>query len=209
MVSVDLDLARQLRDELALERAVETGTYLGTTTRALAGVFPPVVTIERSPELHSDAVESLGDLPGVEALQGHSADQLPAVSDPGTPTLYFLDGHWSSGVTAGEDDECPLLRELQGIGAGNPGACLIVDDARLFTAPPPPPHDPHAWPTQLEVFDTIRADRLDHHVTVLGDQILAVPRRAKSIVDAYGQRIEQSEPQPRGVVATARSLLRR
>ncbi len=187
--TVDLTLARRLQAELRLERAVETGTYMGDTTRALAGVFSSVVTIERSPELHRKAARRLGDLPRVQALQGHSADRLPEVADAETSTLYFLDGHWSDGVTAGADDECPVLRELEAIGAGHPMDCLVIDDARLFTSAPPPPHDPAAWPTLVEVLDVIRADRPDHHVTLLEDQILAVPPEGRSIVDAHGQSL--------------------
>jgi hypothetical protein len=193
--TVDLTLARRLQTELRLERAVETGTYLGGTTRALAGLFPSVVTIERSEELHREATLRLQDLANVQALQGHSVDRLPEVVDVDAPTLYFLDGHWSDGVTAGADDECPVLRELRAIGAGHPGDCLVIDDARLFMAAPPPPHDPTAWPTLLEVLDAVRTDRPNHHVTILEDQILAVPQEGRGIVDAHGQSLLLREQQ--------------
>ncbi|HYJ00530.1 MAG TPA: hypothetical protein VEX36_12745 [Thermoleophilaceae bacterium] len=196
MGTVDLSLARRLRQDLRLDRAVETGTYLGITARRLAEVFPAVVTIELSEQLHATAAAALRDVPQVKALQGHSVDRLPEVADPKRPALYFLDGHWSAGVTVGANDECPLLRELSAIGPGNPSDCLIVDDARLFAAPPPPPHDPAAWPTLLEVFDAIRSDRPDHHITILEDQIVAVPQQARAIVDAHGQSLLMREQQP-------------
>lgn len=195
--TVDLTLARRLQMELRLERAVETGTYLGDTTRALAGLFPSVATIERSADLHRETAIRLQDLANVQALQGHSVDRLPEVVDPDTPTLYFLDGHWSDGVTAGADDECPVLRELRVIGPGHPKDCLVIDDARFFTSLPPPPHDPAAWPTLLEVLDAIRADRPEHHVTLLGDQVLAVPQAGRSIVDAHGQSLLLRDAAPR------------
>lgn len=190
MGSVDLRFASDLRDRLALTRAVETGTFRGVTARALAGVFPTVVTIELAAELHARAVTSLSDLSGVTALQGHSAQRLGEIADAGTPTLYFLDGHWSGGMTEGVNDECPVLEEIEAIGSGHPDDCLIVDDARLFTSAPAPPHRAEQWPTLIELFDAIRARRPEHHVTLLDDQVIAVPMRARAAADAHGLRAQ-------------------
>jgi hypothetical protein len=189
MGSVDLTFAADLRDRIGLRRAVETGTFRGITARRLAGVFAEVVTIELSEELHASAAASLRDLPHVRAVQGHSAEILHQEARADTPTLYFLDGHWSGGNTEGAEDECPVLGELQAIGVGHPDDCLIVDDARLFTSAPPPPHDPAQWPTVAELFDAIRALRPDHVVTVLDDQVIAVPAGGKPALDAHGLRV--------------------
>jgi hypothetical protein len=187
--AVDLSLARNLRTELGLSRAIETGTYLGDGALALSGVFSTVVTIELSAELHHRAVQRLSIAPNVQLLQGPSIAHLADLAAQPSPTLYFLDGHWSAGFTAGEENECPLLEELAAIRGGSSDDCLIIDDARLFAAPPPPPHDPSHWPTLLEAVDVIREIRPGHHVTVLGDQIIAVPPGAKRVVDAYGQAL--------------------
>ena len=188
MGSVDLQLATGLKDTLGLRRAVETGTYRGITARTLAGVFERVVTIELSTELHASAQAALSDVPAVTALQGHSARVLETVGDPATPTLFFLDAHWSDGATAGVDDECPVLEEIAAVGTGHPDDCVLIDDAHLFTASPPPPHRPGAWPTLLDVIDALRAQHPEHHITMLADQILAVPARARTVADAYGLR---------------------
>jgi hypothetical protein len=160
----------------------------------MAQVFPAVITIELSEELHAAAVTRLADEPRVRALQGHSARVLGEVLDPAAPTLYFLDGHWSQGTTAGAEDECPLLGELEAIAPGHPDDCILVDDARLFASAPPPPHDPARWPTLLEVLDALRARWPEHLVTVLEDQIIAVPERARPAIDAYGHRVAPQPP---------------
>jgi hypothetical protein len=188
MGTIELRLATELRDELGLKRAIETGTYRGLTARALAPVFGNVVTIELSRELHERAARALGDLPNVEAIQGDSRQVLAGIARAEMPTLYFLDGHWSGGATDGAGDECPLLGELAAIGSGHPQDCLVIDDARLFTSAPPPPHNPAQWPTITEVFDAIRLQRPDHFVTLLADQVIAVPKRARSVVDGYSAR---------------------
>ena len=192
MGTIDLQLATDLRDELGLRRAVETGTFRGDTARALAGLFDGVVTIELSKSLHKRAASALADLPNVEAIQGHSAEVLGKAVGLDTPTLYFLDGHWSGGKTEGSSDECPVLSELTAIGSGTQDDCVIIDDARLFTSAPPWPFDPAKWPSIVEVFDAIRSRRPDHLVTLLFDQVIAVPQRAKPVIDAYGARVQEA-----------------
>lgn len=180
---------------------------MGGTARALAMTFDQVFTIELSEALHRQAAEQLSDLPNVTALQGHSAERLPEVLNPSAPTLYFLDGHWSAGLTAGEDDECPILEELASISNSHPDDCLVIDDAHLFCAPPPPPHDPAAWPTLLEVIDAVRVSHPDHHVTLLGEQLIATPRRMKDAVDAHGLRLREASADPPANAVTARARL--
>jgi len=194
MGSVELQFASDLSAALGLRRAVETGTYRGDTARVLAQAFPSVITIELSPELHGAAVTALADEPRIRPLQGHSANVLRDVNEPTTPTLYYLDGHWSGGPTAGAEDECPVLAELAAIEAGHPDDCVLIDDARLFTSAPPPPHNREMWPTLIEVFDALRARWPEHIVTVLADQVVAVPPRARDALDAYGLRVAPRPP---------------
>lgn len=192
MGSVDQAFAAELRAQADLSRVVETGTFKGVTARRLAAVFPSVTTIELSETLHRRASESLRDLPQVTALQGHSVSRLAELRDPTQPTLYFLDGHWSGGNTEGADDECPALEEIQAIAGGHPDDCLIVDDARLFASAPPPPCKPDHWPTLIELFDALRAQWPDHLVTVIDDQVIAVPERARPAIDAHGLRVQRA-----------------
>lgn len=189
MGTIDLGLAADLRDRLELRRAVETGTFRGATARSLASLFDSVVTIELSPMLYKRATAALRDLPQVQTVCGHSAEALGAIAGVHIPTLYFLDGHWSGGATGGAEDECPVLAEIAAIGAGHPQDCLIVDDARLFTSAPLPPHDPAQWPTIVAVLDAIRSQWPEHLVTLLADQVVAVPALAKPAIDAYGARL--------------------
>jgi hypothetical protein len=182
-------LASDLSAGAGLRRAVETGTYLGDTARALSTVFPAVVTIELSTALYRAAAVALADVPTIRAVHGHSALMLRDLRDPEVPTLFFLDGHWSGGATAGVDDECPVLEELEALAGGHPDDCLIIDDARLFASAPPPPHNPVTWPTLVEVFDAIRGHWPEHFVTLIADQVIAVPSSGRPAVDAYGWRI--------------------
>jgi len=192
MGTIDRRLAADLRDRLGLHRAVETGTFRGITARSLASLFDCVITIELSAALHERATVALRDLPQVETMQGNSVEALSTIERSGIPTLYFLDGHWSAGDTEGVENECPVLEEIAAIGHGHPDDCMIIDDARLFMAAAPPPLDPAQWPTIIEVFDAIRSQRPDHVLTLLADQIIVVPQRAKPAIDTYGARVHNS-----------------
>jgi hypothetical protein len=188
------ELASALRDRLGLCRAVETGTYFGGGARLLADLFESVVTIELSESLAARAALELADLPNVTVRHGDSREVLPELAAADVPTLYWLDSHWSGGETAGVGHECPLLGELAAIGAGTAEDAVLVDDARLFTASPPPPHDPAAWPTIVEVFDALCSARRDHHLTVLHDLVIAVPARARDLADQFGRGELDAEP---------------
>ena len=187
ITSVPLALADGLANALGLQRAVETGTYLGSGTRLLASVFPRVTTIELSEELHRRAVETFADAPHVEPVQGDSGEVVAILVDPAIPTFWYLDGHWSGGVTAGEGAECPLLAELATLENGHPDDCIVIDDARFFLAAPPPPHRPEQWPTLLEIIDALRRGPAPRHITLIDDQIVAVPVSARAVVDTYGR----------------------
>jgi hypothetical protein len=194
MSEVPIGLASELRAVLGLTRACETGTFQGEGAEALAGVFPSVVTVELSEELHVGAKARLAANSRISFALGDSRDVLPGLADPSVPTLWFLDGHWSDGPTAGSDAQCPVMAEIEAVGGGHPDDCIVIDDARLFLAAPPPPYDPGQWPTIVEVIDALRRVRPGHHVTVLEDQVIAVPQRARAVVDRHGQRWARWSP---------------
>jgi hypothetical protein len=195
--------AADLRSRFQLTRAIETGTYRGDGTRRLAEVFPHVVTIEVQPDLARAAAKALGDLPQVEVRAGSSRDVLPELVDASQPTLYWLDGHWSGGDTGGVDDECPVLAELAAIAGGHPDDCILIDDARLFLAPPPPPHRAEQWPTYREIEDALAETRAGITVVVAHDIVVAVPAAADDLVAAFA-----AGPPPRGTSFARRALNR-
>jgi hypothetical protein len=182
MGSFPKQLAADLRDRLGIRRVVETGTYTGATTRALGGMFESVITIERSDEYYERARQVLGSLANVQQVHGHSGEELAAIAPANTPTLYWLDAHWSGGDTAGSDDPVPLMRELDAIGAGDPRDCILIDDARDFATSPDP-----RWPSLVAILDKVREHKPEDHVTVIHDLIIAVPHEAKDIVDEFGR----------------------
>ena len=125
-----LELARRSAEVTVF---VETGTYLGKTTRVMSEVCDRVVSIEIDEALHDRAVALFEHDSHVLLLHGDSADLLPSVLEGlDGPALFWLDGHFSGGITGGPKQP-PILSELRAI-LGHPvkNHVVVIDDARLF-----------------------------------------------------------------------------
>lgn len=190
MHQIPRELVRAASERLGLRAAVETGTYLGDTAAWLRGLFRQVWSIELSEELHKMALDKYGEIEGLTFVQGSSAETLPAIlTQIGEPALFWLDGHFSSGTiipTGGADKQCPVLEEIESIDdhAFSGTSVILIDDARLFLGPPPPPYRREDWPTFLSLLNALRA-RFPRYVTVLGDVIIAGPPEIQPLVDEY------------------------
>jgi hypothetical protein len=112
---------------------VETGTYLGDTIFGMEPHFEQLYTIEIKEEFFDNAK---GAYHGnkIEFLLGDSSKVLctlcPLLE---SPTLFFLDGHWSAGDTGRGSKDCPLYEELEAIMEKFLfEAVVLIDDVRLF-----------------------------------------------------------------------------
>ena len=112
---------------------VETGTYIGASSYLFSGVFNSVHTIEADPFLHS-ASSTLFSTLGSRNIHSHGGDSgavLPVLARNLTEkTIFFLDGHYSGGITSKQYGFCPLMAELTGIFSSNLDSVIIIDDAR-------------------------------------------------------------------------------
>jgi hypothetical protein len=86
-------------------------------------------------------------------------------------------------------DECPLIQEIQAINTSKNDHFLFIDDARLFTSPPPPPHKIDQWPTIDAVIETLNSGKHRYYIVVNEDVIVAVPLHAKELVASHFQKI--------------------
>ncbi len=113
---------------------VETGTFLGDTPWALRNRFAEIHTIELSPTLCGLAKERFKHLPHIHVHEGDSSTVLPELlKELRQPTLFWLDGHFSSGITAQGDASTPVCDEVQAIAERCPVRfVMLIDDARSF-----------------------------------------------------------------------------
>lgn len=91
------DKFKSIIDDYGIEVVVETGTYLGSTTRHLASWCKEVHTIEVNEKNYLQASKNLRDSPARLWL-GNSAQVLDKVLAlvKGKPMFIFLDAHWES-----------------------------------------------------------------------------------------------------------------
>lgn len=145
-----------LKETMNLTTAVEGGTYLGGTAKKLSREFEKVYTIEKSDVMFTKAKENIRSIYNITQLLGDSREHLPKLVAEYDDILFWLDAHWSGGDTYGEEDQCPLLQELVIIfQSAIRNYAILIDDARLFLAPPPLPHRLKNWPTIKQVADIL------------------------------------------------------
>lgn len=178
---------------------VETGTFRGGTCRWAAEHFEKVHTIERAEGIYESNQETMGNIPNLQMHLGDSRDVLPEiVKELGSNSIiHWLDGHWSGGPTAGEEDECPLIEELQCL-VGRANDIVLIDDARMVLSAPPLPHDAQQWPTIAELLQAADGIHERSFVQVIDDVIIITPDTPviRERVIAYARERAVSLPKP-------------
>jgi len=144
-----------LRDSMKLGVFVEGGTYKGDTAKLMSGKFQKIYTIERSEKMFNIANKNLKEIENITLLKGDTREHLHTIMENNNNILFWLDAHWSGGDTYGEADECPLIEELKIIFEYDKNYVILVDDARLFLAPPPSPHKIENWPTLTDILQVL------------------------------------------------------
>jgi hypothetical protein len=116
---------------------VETGTYLGETTKLLLKYASKVYSIEPEPTLFANAKRNFSNFGNVEILNGTSEgvfpDLLPKLNGN---VCFWLDGHFSGEGTFKGPLDTPIVRELDCVAenlAKMEKVVVMVDDIRLFT----------------------------------------------------------------------------
>lgn len=114
---------RELVAKHGVRTIVETGTYQGVTTLALACLVNAggeVVSIEKNPKLFKEA-EERGMFAPVYLLDGDSRERLPEVMTAWDgPFFFYLDAHWGA--------DWPLLGELAAIADAGIKPVIVIHD---------------------------------------------------------------------------------
>jgi hypothetical protein len=117
---------------------IETGTYLGETTKFFSNICKCVVSFEPEQNLAKYNNQRFRKNPNITIVSKSSEDGLHAelIMFAGLVN-FWLDGHFSGENTFGNTDEAsPIVHELQTIFAWvntDNLARIAIDDARLFT----------------------------------------------------------------------------
>lgn len=169
--SVKMQVVRAHLMEHGLTRFVETGTYLGETLANVASTGVECYSIELSDDLHARALERFRDHANVRLIHGDSGVEIVhLLSQIATPTLFWLDGHYSAGITARGIVDTPISAELDAI-LRHPVKqhVILIDDARLFDGT-------NAYPRMEDLLDLIRTGGT--YVTEISTDIIRLMPRA-------------------------------
>jgi hypothetical protein len=116
---------------------VETGTFQGDTTEFLRHKAKQVFTIEPDDALCRRALNRFNNMSNVQVLRGLSEDVLPELLPQVSGDVSFwLDGHYSGGITHQGSAHTPILPELEAIAINLNHfgrVSILIDDVRLFT----------------------------------------------------------------------------
>ncbi|MGZ8383004.1 MAG: hypothetical protein ACXW4A_10160 [Nitrospira sp.] len=160
------DILRHYARMYRLGSFVETGTYFGEMVNALRGEFEQIQSIELDDFLFERAKRRFRNCSHIRILHGNSASMLPlALASVDQPTLFWLDAHYSGGITACGDQHSPILLELDHI-FHHPirGHVIVIDDARLFGTD-------LGYPTLEQVQHFIDAQSTPRKLEVMDDAI--------------------------------------
>jgi hypothetical protein len=150
-----------MQQEFHTKYFVERGTFMGESAALASEMFEEVYTIELSPKLHEEAKERYRHKKNIHFLQGESTAVLKNVlGEITSPAIFWLDAHYSGGVTTGEQIECPLLNEIELILSANEEHLLLIDDAReILTCPPERSRKCYNLPSYKDVLTVLERER--------------------------------------------------
>jgi hypothetical protein len=157
---------KRYQEEYNLSILVETGTLYGDMLYAMRNCFERLYSIELSEELCEKARKRFSAFSKIEIIHGDSGEQikhlLPKLAKP---TLFWLDGHYSGGITARGSQDTPIFLELTHIFEANrKGDVIIIDDARLFGVD-------KAYPTISGITEFVHMHRPGAKISVDTDSI--------------------------------------
>lgn len=120
---------------------VETGTHYGFMLEACLQHFDRLISIEVEPHFHRRATRIFKKQPRVSVLRGDSAEFLPALlADIRCPCLFWLDAHFSGGLTGRARLNTPIRKELETILDHPYRHTILIDDANCFDGTDDYPH---------------------------------------------------------------------
>jgi hypothetical protein len=129
--SARIALTKEIIERCKIVRAVETGTYLGTTTEFFASLGLHVITAEINPKLATRSRERLKAWKNIELYESDSVEVLKKLiqgnENRSEPTLFYLDAHW--------EQHLPLREEAELVVSNFSKAVLMIDD---FNVPDDP-----------------------------------------------------------------------
>jgi hypothetical protein len=161
---------RQYGERFHLTAFIETGTYEGEMVEAVKTSFRAIYSVELDSALFERSKSRFALDEHITILRGDSSEILPQLlPELRVPSLFWLDAHYSRGITARGELETPIMRELESILHHDvSGHVILIDDVRCFTGE-------HDYPTVKEVQQFVFGARPELQFSVADDIIRIHP----------------------------------
>ncbi len=165
-------LLREYAKKYNLRILVETGTFYGEMVDAMKPYFDLVYSIELSRELYEKATIRFKKAKSVQLMHGDSGIELGKLMDKiNQAALFWLDGHYSAGITAKGEKDTPIFEELSHIlNAADRRHVIIVDDVHCFGSNP-------GYPSVEELSAFIKSKRSNLDICVKDNMICIAPKQ--------------------------------
>lgn len=153
---------------------IETGTYKGAMVKASINHFSRIYSIELDKVLAKDAQNTFKEHRHVSILEGDSTRLLNKIlPEIKTPCIFWLDAHYSSGITARGEKDTPIMEELNVILKHPLSAShvILIDDARDFNGRGDYP--------SVETLRKELTGRFPSHIFEVKDNIIRFHKKAK------------------------------
>jgi hypothetical protein len=147
---------RDAQEKNGARMLIETGTYTGEMVFVQLRHFDEIASIELADYYYERAVRRFRRYPKVHLYHGDSAVMLhEVVRQVNGPAVFWLDGHYSGGLTAKGATECPLFGELDAILPARWPHILLIDDAHCFVGA-------NDYPTLAELQEYLKRREIRH-----------------------------------------------
>ncbi len=156
--------------EYNLKILVETGTYYGDMVEAMKNSFSKIYSIEISETLCAEERRRFKRDRHIKIIHGDSGTEIEKlVKELDQPTLFWLDGHYSGGITSKGLKETPIFEEVNAIVNNMKSQYVIlIDDARCFGTFPD-------YPSLELLSNFIKSKDQNANVAVQDDIIRIIP----------------------------------
>ena len=161
------DILISYKEQYNLNIFIETGTFNGGTVESMMKYdFDKIYSIELDLNLFNKAKKKFESYDHIEIIHGDSGKELRNIMEKiNKPSLFWLDAHYSGGITAKGEKDTPIYEELNCIfDYDDFGHVIIIDDARMFGTNP-------AYPTIEELEKFIYSKRKNVQIIIQNDSI--------------------------------------
>lgn len=117
------DKVKAIVKKYGIDCIIETGTYMGATTKVMAEWVKQVITIEANYTYLDSALKYLDGEDNVHCVHGDSSKILKDYIISDSKSMFWLDAHWQG--------HCPLLDELRQIADSGTKPVIAIHDFKV------------------------------------------------------------------------------